>query len=52
MKKLLSVFLIILPLFAFSQKTIESQELIWYGYFQKIELNDYNFFLFTKKYEK
>lgn len=40
MKKLLSLFLVILPFSSFSQKIIEEQELIWYSYFQKIELND------------
>jgi len=40
MKRLILLFFAIIPLLAFSQKKIEHQSLIWYGYFQKIELNE------------
>jgi hypothetical protein len=39
MKRLILLFFAIIPLLAFSQKNIENQSLVWYGYFQKIELN-------------
>ena len=40
MKRILIFFLIILPLFAICQKNIQHQRLVWYGYFQKVDLND------------
>lgn len=39
MKRIIILFLIITPLLALSQKNIKHQNLIWYGYFQKIEMS-------------
>lgn len=40
MKKLILVIILIIPEFLLAQKKIENQQLIWYGYYNNLKLNE------------
>ena len=40
MKKLILVIILIIPGFLLAQKKIENQQLIWYGYYNNLKLNE------------